>query len=68
MRFGEDENVFSISVAMSSLRSMTWVAPMDLRRSVLCKEAVIAMMEKPESFANWIATIKSDLQVLLGEI
>ena len=36
------------------LRSMTCVAPIDLRYSVCLREAVVMMGENPESFASWI--------------
>ena len=38
-----------------SLRSMTSVAPKDLRKVSFCFEATVIMGEKPESLANWIA-------------
>lgn len=37
------------------LRSMTCVAPIDLRESACLGEAVVMMGENPESFASWIA-------------
>ena len=37
------------------LRSMTCVAPIDLRYSACLREAVVMMGENPESFASWIA-------------
>ena len=37
------------------LRSMTCVAPIDLRDSACLREAVAMMGENPESFASWIA-------------
>ena len=37
------------------LRSMTCVAPIDLRNSACLREAVVMMGENPESFASWIA-------------
>ena len=39
------------------LRSMTCVAPIDLRNSVCLREAVVMMGENPESFASWIPEI-----------
>ena len=37
------------------LRSMTCVAPIDLRNSACLREAVVMIGENPESFASWIA-------------
>ena len=37
------------------LRSITCVAPIDLRFSACLREAVVMMGENPESFASWIA-------------
>ena len=37
------------------LRSMTCVAPIDLRNSACLREAVVMMGENPDSFASWIA-------------
>lgn len=39
----------------SALRSITCVAPRDLRRSVLLREAVVMIGLKPDSFASWMA-------------
>jgi len=41
-------------VEAGTLRSMTCVAPKDLRYSSFLSEAVVMMGEKPESFASWI--------------
>lgn len=38
------------------LRSMTWVAPRDLRKSVFRNDAVVIIGEKPESLANWMTS------------
>lgn len=47
--------IFLTSAIASDFRSTTCVAPIALSRSALCKDAVVMMGEKPESFANWIA-------------
>ena len=50
--------MFPISDARAeaeALRSMTWVAPRDLRSSACLRDAVVMIGEKPESFASWRA-------------
>lgn len=42
-------------VEAGMLRSMTCVAPIDLRYSACLRDAVVMMGENPESLANWIA-------------
>ncbi len=39
----------------SALRSTTCVAPRDLRRSVLLREAVVMIGLKPDNLASWMA-------------
>ena len=43
------------SDTMSALRLMMCVAPSDLRKWVLWREAVVTIGEKPEKFASWMA-------------
>lgn len=43
------------SATISELRSMMWVAPSDLRRSVLRSDAVVTMGLNPDNLASWIA-------------
>jgi len=48
---------FFISAARDSedeLRSRTVVAPMDLRKSVCVREAVVIIGENPDRFASWM--------------
>ena len=55
--------IFFISAATDSedeLRSRTVVAPMDLRKSVCVREAVVIIGENPDSFASWM-TVESTL-------
>jgi len=59
---GKLVNLF-ISAARDSedeLRSRTAVAPMDLRKSVCVREAVVIIGENPDSFASWM-TVESTL-------
>ena len=49
----EPPSALRISAGTSEAeRSTTWVAPRDLRRSVLCKEAVATIGENPDSLAS----------------
>ena len=43
-------------------RSRTCVAPRDLRKSVLCSEAVVTMGENPERRANWMTVAVQSAQ------
>jgi len=55
--------IFFISAARDSedeFRSRMVVAPMDLRKSVCVREAVVIIGENPDSFASWM-TVESTL-------
>ena len=49
----------------SALRSITWVAPNALRRSVFLGEAVVMMGLKPDSLASWITGFDHYMCVVL---
>ena len=51
-----------------ALRSMTWVAPRDLRYSACLRDAVVMIGEKPESFASWRAELLRENSFLTSGI
>lgn len=46
---------WSLSAVAESVRLRTCVVPREMSKSLLCKDAVVMIDEKPESFASWMA-------------
>lgn len=60
---GSEVTAFTAS-SRGAFRSITWVAPKDLRRSTFRKEAVAMMGLNPESLAIWMTGQRIKINIL----